>query len=302
MVSYIYAAVVVLFLVGLAGGILPFLSAWDRYNAVACKRSLYDKSAGQVETLSTLVLIVYAVILGADLLMGGRIDQNMVGPWAAIWEVLVMTSALAALCAAVSLVAPVRYKKITNVCSGFLALLGQTGACVILWAFCLGALTGAGTTPEVARQAFTVILDRQYWPQLGLFVFFSALAGVTSAYGLSLCWHILCRKKDDFGRDFYSFVLSMRARQASWAGLLLLPVSVLLFVLYPLDAVRAQELMPLAGGSAEFVLSAWMLAFPLAAFLWYGITRASLPMQRRSLAFFAMILLVVGVYAALARF
>ncbi len=302
MTFYVYTAVAVLFLTGLTGGILPFLSAWDRYNAMARKRSLYDKSAGQIETFSTLVLIIYAVILGADMLLGGRIDQNMIGPWVTVWELLAMTSALAALCATASLMVTVPFKKITNICSGLLALLGQAGACLILWAFCLGALTGSGSTPEVAQQAFVVLLDRQYWPQLGLFVVFDVLLGVTSAYGLSLCWHILCRNKDDFGRDFYSFVLGMRARQASYAGLLLLPVSVLIFVLYPLDPVRAQELMPLVGAGSEYIFSAGLLAFPLAGFLWYAISRASMPMQRRSLAFLAMIFLFVGLYATLVRF
>lgn len=301
MTYYSYAAAAVLFLAGLAGGMLPFVTAWDRHSAVVRRRSLYDKSAGQVETLTALLLMGYAVLLGLDLLMGGAIDRNMTGPWAMLWELLVMAAAPAALCTAVVLISPPPFKKALSVCGGLFALLGQTGACVLMWAFCLGALTGAGTTPEVAQQAFAVILDRQYWPQLGLFVLFSVLLGLTAAYALSLCWHILCRRKDDFGRDFYSFVLGVRARQSAGAGALLLPVTAVMFVLYPLDPVRAQELMPLPGG-AELALSAGMLAFPLAVLLWYMISRSPVPMQRRSLAFLAMLLLLAGVYAALGRF
>ena len=302
MTYYGYAAASALFLFGLTGALLPFLSVWDRHSAVIRKRSLYDKSAGQVESLAALVQIVYAVLLGADLLWGGTIDACMIGPWSLLWEVLVMSSAVAALCATVVLLAPIRLKKVAGVFSGLFALMGQTMACVLMWAFCLGALTGPDTTSEVANQAFVVVLDRQYWPQLGLFTLLAVLGAMAGAYGLSLCWHILCRKKDDFGRDFYSFVLGMRSRQATWSGILLLPVSVAVFLIYPLDPVRAQDLLPLFQGYAEVALSSGMLALPVSVMLWYAMSRAPMPMQRRSLAFLALLFFFAGMYSTLGRF
>ena len=302
MTYYGYAAAAALFLFGLAGALLPFLSVWDRHSAVIRKRSLYDKSAGQVESLAALVQIVYAVLLGADLLLGGVIDKTMVGPWRLLWEVLTMASALAALCATVVLLAPVRLKKVAGFFSGLFALMGQTIACVLMWAFCLGALTGPDTTTEVANQAFVVVLDRQYWPQLGLFTLLAVLGAMAGAYGLSLCWHILCRKKDDFGRDFYSFVLGMRSRQATWAGILLLPVSVAVFLIYPLETVRAQDLMPFFQDYAAPVLSGGMLALPVTVLLWFVMSRASMPMQRRSLAFLALLFFLAGMYSTFVRF
>ena len=81
----------------LACAILPFIAVWDRRLAVARRRSLYDKSAGQTESLTAVLSALFACAMGGDLLAGGVIDQLMAGPWRILWEGMVMISAFAAL-------------------------------------------------------------------------------------------------------------------------------------------------------------------------------------------------------------
>ena len=135
-----------------------------------------------------------------------------------------------------------------------------------------------------------------------VFAAFSLFLGLTGAYALALCWHILCRNRDDFGRDFYTFTLSMRARQAACSALLLTVSAAAMFWLTPVvEAGHALALLPFAREYASPALTAGMFCLPLAALLWYAMGRAAVPMQKRSLAFFALLLLFAGTYFVLGR-
>jgi hypothetical protein len=97
MTWYTCAAATALLLVGLSSAVLPFLSVWDHRLAIARRRSVYDKSAGQVETLTAVAQIIFAVALAGDMLAGGLIDGLMKGPWRFLWELTTMTASFAAL-------------------------------------------------------------------------------------------------------------------------------------------------------------------------------------------------------------
>lgn len=302
MTFYTCAALAVLLCVGLAGAVLPFVCIWDHRLAAARRRSLYDKSAGQTEHLTAVLHTVFALGLAADFLADGFINRLMTGPWMFVWEVLVLAAALGTLCSVAVLLAGKKGRTFFSVLSGLAAMFAATLLCVLGWAFCLGALTGGAGDPEEAMQAFLVLLAGLHSLGFALFVVFALCLALTSAYAFALCWHILCRNHDDFGRDYYTFTLAMRSRQAMFSGLLLTASAASMFWMYPaVDAAQSLALLPFAAQYASPALTAGMFFLPLAALLWYAVSRAALPMQRRSLAFLALPLLLAGVYAVIGR-
>ena len=302
MTFYVCAVLAVLLIAGLSGAMLPFVSVWDHRLAKVRRRSLYDKSAGQTESFTALLQVLFALALGADLLAGGWINRLMTGPWAFVWECLVIVSAVAALCAVAVLFVKKAGKSFFGLLSGLAATLSACLLCVLAWGFCLGALSAGTGDEEQAVQSFLVLMAGLHSLGFIFFAAFSLFLGLTGAYALALCWHILCRSRDDFGRDFYTFTLSMRARQALCASLLLIVSAAAMFWLTPVvDAEHALALLPFARGYASCALTAGMICLPLAALFWYAMARAAVPMQKRSFAFLAMVLLVVGTYFVLGR-
>lgn len=302
MTFYTCAALAVLLFIGFAGAVLPFVSVWDHRLAVARRRSLYDKSAGQTEHLTAALHTVFALGLAADFLADGFINRLMAGPWVFVWEGLVLSAALATLCSVAALLVGKKGRMVFSVLSGLVAMFSASLLCVLGWAFCLGALTGGGADPEEAMQAFMVLLAGLHSVGFALFVVFALCLALAAAYGLALCWHILRRNADDFGRDYYTFTLAMRSRQAMSAGLLLTLSAASMFWMYPaVDGAQSLALLPFAAQYAPVALTAGMFFLPVAALLWYAVSRAALPMQRRSLAFLALPLLLAGVYAVIGR-
>ena len=302
MTAILCAAAAALFMAALACAFLPFIAVWDRRLAVLRRRSLYDKSAGQVESLSAGLNLLVAAALSADLLAGGFIDRIMAGPWRLLWEALVMISAFAALCAVIVLFAKRGLRSAFGLLTGLAVAASASLICVLMWAFTVGALHASSTGAEAASQSFVLVLAGVKSADFLLFVLFSVALAASAAYGLALCWHILLRNRDDFGRDFYTFALAMRSRQASYAGLLLTMAAAVQYSLYPqMDGEWASALLPFAGGYAEAALTCGLLCLPAAFAFWHSMSRSALPMQKRSFAFLALLLLAVGVYCALGR-
>lgn len=302
MTLYTCAALAVLLCVGLAGAVLPFVCIWDRRLAVVRRRSLYDKSAWQVEHLTSVIHTVFALGLAADFLADGYINRLMTGPWFFMWNALILGSALAMLCSVATLLAGKKVKTFFCAMSGITAMFAATILCVLGWAFCLGALTSSTGDVEEVMHAFLVLLAGLHSMGFILFMIFALCLALVSAYSFALCWHILCREHDNFGRDYYTFTLAMRSRQAMFSGLLLMASAVSMFWMYPtVNTVQSLALVPFAAQYASSVLVAGMLCLPSAVLSWYVVSRAELPMQRRSLAFLALPLLFVGVYAVIGR-
>ena len=263
------AAASALFMAALACAFLPFIAVWDRRLAVIRRRSLYDKSAGQTESLCAGLNLLVAAALSADLLAGGFIDRIMIGPWRFLWEALVMASAFAALCAVIVLFARRGLRSAFGMLTGLAATASSCLICVLMWAFTVGALQVSVAGTEAAAQSFVLVLAGVKSADFLFFVLFSAALAAAVAYGLSLCWHILLRNRDDFGRDFYTFTLGMRSRQASYAGLMLTIVAAVQYSMYPqMDKEWASALLPFAGGYAELVLTCGLIGLPAAFALW----------------------------------
>ena len=155
---------------------------------------------------------------------------------------------------------------------------------------------------EAAAHDFVVALESMKSADFVVFLLFCISLAFAAAYGLALCWHILLRNRDDFGRDFYSFTLGMRSRQASYGGLMLVMTAALQYSMYPeLAKDWALARLPFAGDYAELALTFGLISIPAAFGLWYSMSRSALPMQKRSYAFLSMFLIVAGAYCALVR-
>lgn len=302
MTFYVCAALAVLLIAGLSGAMLPFVSVWDHRLATARRRSLYDKGAGQTESFTAVLQVLFALALAADLLARGYISRLMTGPWAFVWECLVIAASVAALCAVAVLFVKKTGKMAFGILSGLASTLAACLLCVLAWGFCLGALSAGTGDEQEAVQSFLVLMAGMHSLGFMFFAGFSLFLGLTGAYALALCWHILCRNRDDFGRDFYTFILSMRSRQAFGSGILLTLSAAAMFWLTPVvDAAHALALLPFAREYASQALTAGMFCLPLAALLWYAVAHAAVPMQKRSLAFLALVLLFAGTYFVLGR-
>ncbi len=295
-VFHILAAAAIL-MAALACAILPFVAVWDRRLAIARRRSLYDKSAGQVESLTAGISIFFAGAMGLDLLVEGNIHQMMVGPWRLMWEGMVMIAAVAALSAVIVLYAKRGLRNAFSILSGLAAAASASFCVLLVWGVLCGAIHGASSEIE-----FAAVLGSVVSVDFILFTLFSVMLGAAVSYGLALCWHILMRNRDDFGRDYYSFVLGMRSRQAAYAGLFLSMIAAVQYSLYPAIAKEvALSRLPFVGDCAEAVLTGGLLGLPAAFAFWYSMSLSSLPMQKRSYAFLALILMAVGAYCLLAR-
>ena len=302
MTVFHFLAAAAVLVIALACAILPFVAVWDRRLAIARRRSLYDKSAGQVESLTAMLCTFFACALGADLLFAGCIDKLMIGAWRILWEGMVMISAFAALSAILVLYTKQGLRNAFSVLSGFASAASASFCTLLVWAFLLGALRGASTGAEGAAHDFVVALESVKSADFVVFLLFCISLALAAAYGLALCWHILLRNRDDFGRDFYSFTLGMRSRQASYGGLMLVMTAAVQYSMYPALAKDwAFARLPFAGDYAELALTLGLLCIPAAFGLWYSMSRAALPMQKRSYAFLAIFLVVAGAYCSLVR-
>lgn len=302
MTVFHFLAAAAILIAALSCAFLPFVAVWDRRLAVARRRSLYDKSAGQTESLTALLAALFACALGADLLLAGCIDRLMVGEWRILWEGMVMMTAFAALSAILVLYAKRGLRNAFSVLSG-LAFAASASLCVVLvWAFLFGALRGASAGAEAVSHDFVVALQSMKSADFAVFLLFCISLSVAASYGLALCWHILLRNRDDFGRDYYAFTLGMRSRQATYGALMLTGMAAVQYSMYPqMTREWALSRLPFAGEYAALALTCGLLCLPLAFALWYSMSLSARPMQKRSYAFLAVLFMAVGAYCALIR-
>jgi hypothetical protein len=259
------------------------------------RRSLYDKSAGQTETLTAILQVLFAVALGADMLAGGAVNALMTGVWAFVWEVFVLSLAAAALCAVAVLFASRIFKIILGIINGLISVLALCAGTVLAWAYCLGALNfGAG---DAGQSTFLILLAGMHSMGFILFAFTMLCLALSAAYTLALSWHILSRNRDDFGRDYYTFVLTMRAKQAAFSLFLLnIAVGAMMGGLQKMEDMAVCQLFAFAGEYAVYANWLMLLFLPVAFACCSAMARSAVPMQRRTLAFLAVLMILLGMY------
>ncbi len=281
------------------GLILPFFSFCDRWRAHAERRSLFDKSARQIELLQTVILAPLSALLCADLLCAGRIYAAMQGVWAWNFLALCIFCSVAAILSFLALFAPKQAAHwiSTATCLVGILPLGSGLACASHW------LAGGEAFAQPASTAVPPdligLLTGQDAALFLCILSFLLAASLALASLVALCWHIVCRLKADYGRDFYTLILSRRARLAWKTILVLIAASAPLLFIRPSISPRWASSMLFGSGSYGAYLAYGFLAFlPLAAFLCHAISVHSVPMQRKSLAFLSLLAWCAGTAAA----
>lgn len=318
--------VTLLYLWMLAAAALPFLALRDRSLAEQRKRSMYDKSAGQLRLLAVLMQgLIFAALVG-DWLAGGAIAAFAAPQTLRVFFLgVLLFSGLGTLfmgggwVKARSSVRSASSALLTSM-SGLSFALSAACATLLLWVFLRGGLpvelemvptTGLAPDAAVAATSFSfaalwgVVREMVMGPgriPAALFALESLAFALAAAQGAALCWYVLRRRADDFGRDYYVFIIKSRARRAAYAGALTLPVSAILLWLTPaFSPDRLPFLLPLSPENAFACLSTVSLCLPLAVLCWYLLVRAEAPLRKKSLIFLAVPLLWLGVYSLLAR-
>ena len=285
-----------------ACAVLPFLALWDRRLAVVRRRSLHDKSAEQLAPLVFFLQLSALAVLGAGWAFGSA-DGNA-GP---LPTLMAAACALATLLALGNWLAVRRHSgrsaavRLATACGGLCALLALAVFVLLPWAATgIPGLAPAESTPAVAgwrnvlAAAQTGLMDGGVLPWLLLIL--CVCLSAAAAAGLALGWHILRRKADDYGRDYYNFIVRGRASQAAHAGAAALFFAALLLWLGAgaLTPTPEAALPPLFGMSAQLPLRLGCLALPLAVLCWYLLARAEFPLQRKAAGVLALPLLWLG--------
>lgn len=285
----------------LATACLPFLALRDRSLAASGRRSLYDKSAGQIRHLAAWMQVLVAAALSADCLAGGAVAHFARGgarPF--LWGM----TGCAVVAAVLSVACVMASRRSARSAAGAALCLGAGGGALasavagvfLAWGFLRG-LPETATGSEFFR---AVVSGPDLFPAAAFGLFCLALAAA-AGQGAGLVWHILRRRADDFGRDYYAFVSHVRARRAAYAGALLLPFGAALLWLTPVLSPKVASGLGWSAAATRWALGIGALGLPLAVACWYGMARAEAPLRRKSLAFLALPLLWAGVVCLLMR-
>lgn len=302
-----------------AGAALPFIGLWDRRQAASRRRALFDKSADQLGQATCGLQIVAAAVLAAGYFLDGSLPEwSLREAWHPVLGGTAVAAVAAALFSVLGRVAVRRRRagrggavRALTWLSGLGAALSAMGAMALGWGTLCGltmapvsgsaAPVSSPGTPDVLGAVLTSFRaggDALPWLYALLWLFLAVAAG----QGVGLCWHLLRRNADDYGRDYYTLVVSTRARQAAYAGAASLAFAALFLWLapgfrqaLPPDLAMAPPDALIGGFPLRVAFRAGSLGLLLAVLCWYLLARTPLPLRRKTLAFLALPLLWIGV-------
>ena len=278
-----------------SGLLMPFAACIDRWQAYVSQRALYEKCAMQTERLFAGIIIFSAGAILADFFAGGFIDNAARRVWELGWIFLCCLYAVAAVLSASILFAK---KSAARWIETLLCIVASILFCAVLVFFLFWTVSRTGT---VAVENGAILEQcRMYFgdaavTKLVCSAAFLLTSATALAFLVSLCWHIICRARNDFGRDFYTLVLNRRARQAFAAVLSAFVFSLFLLFLHPsLRDGWTGAFIENAGELENLVLNSLLVLLPIAAWLCRIMFRHALPLQKRSYAFMALIAFYFG--------
>lgn len=286
---------------------LPWLALADRVSGR--KRSVFYKSAGQISLLALALQLFLFLTLGFDLLLQGTIDRALDGVWAWVFSILLICLGTSVLC----LLVPCLWQRSNNAehqkspvitvliaFSCIFSLLVLSATVLLTWAFLRGLLA-QNNLPLAGLLLSSVGISNQLWVFVCYVAGFGFLA-LSAAFAVVLPAYLLLRKRDDFGRDYYSSVLKRGAGSALWYCLFLLLVAVVTLVLtwnWPL--AHLQPVFGLGRPAMNGLYAGLGLALPLAMLCLRGIVAAAQPLRKKTLVWLTLFLLWIWIYAWLGR-
>ena len=293
----------------LFAGILPFAAFADKLQATRQQRSIFAKSAMQVAQLAVLLQSFGVVALLADLLLDGCVNRFMQGVWRPIWVGTIACLAVALLFSLLAV--SVGKSKNTSgapnsaclVLSGLAALIGAALAFICVWVFLRGGSLPLPAEGETLASSFAALLAATAKLSLAVYALICLVLAWVGAQAQALVWYLVLRRRDDFGRDYYTLMLRAHAKQASTlSGLVLLPLMVGALGFIPtFSSLRLLQVLPWTANVNMVVLSIGTLCLPLAAACWFLLYRAELPLRKKTLAIVAVPLVLVWFFSLLAR-
>lgn len=277
----------------LAAAALPFMTVAALAAALRARRGLYDRCARQLGRL-TFALAWLAVVCAGGLILAktrqaifpplladaGLAAGSALAVAAVLWSLCVRAwQALRAHPAALCLLGLAG-----GLCAAFVPALVVLLACLSLTGTDLSAFSG-WQDPLLPARLAAIGSDRLFLSLLAVLVPLSAAAGG----GIALVWLVLRRKRDDYGRDYYTFAARWCGKWAAAGGWISLAALAGICRLVTEEAFFSD----LASHAAELV-GAGLIG--LAAILWTAVAVSVAPMRHKP----GMVLALFCFLAALA--
>jgi len=305
----ILPAVCLLLFFYLASTVLPWLALADRISGRS--RSVYYKSARQLSLLGFWLQLFLLLALGLYLLLGGVIVSRFNGFWLQVLEIILIALGASAVLLLLSCIwqrssSPEQSKSSVG------TLILVLGCLHSLLAFLLGSVLGwaflQGLTsnwqPDLALPA-NWLLDLTQFSGIWLFICYLAAClflALGVGYILSMIWFVLRRNRDDFGRDYYTGIISRSGGRAFFFSLLLLLTAIGNLVLTWYNPLpRLGSFFDLSNEIMLILFACLGLCLPIALLCLRSISVSPHPMRKKTMIWLAFLLLFCWVYSWLGR-
>lgn len=282
----------------LAAAMLPFIVLVGLVRAQYGRKSLFERCSRQVGRLSNLLNWIFLICTAISIGYFGFSQQYLAamppvlrlgiyeGGFCLLAGTILWTLVMAA------------WKSLRSMpfIHGILAFLA--GSCLaalpVIALLCGRAHMQGVPFPDVLDYShltafFLPALDGVFWMSVAL------LHGgeMAAAGGVALCWLLIRRNRDDYGRDYYAFAAKWCGTWAAWGGWLTLIC--LACALYFLAAARTVQ--PEGAFPAFFMLVS-LLFLLISSLLWTGIARSGMPMRHKIGMVLSVCLLIISTASA----
>lgn len=275
-----------------AAVVLPFVVLYGLIRAHYGRRSLFERTSRQQARFANILNWLF-VACGVGVAVSGIIPYASLHP---LYRVGLLVAAGLLLTAAllwtvvVAAWKPLRQHPVLH---GLLTFV--TGSCLAglpVIGLVLGrvAMQGTELPQQNDVQAFVDLLlpgaKDPFWLYFGLIHFLE----VASAGALGLCWLLIRRRADDFGRDYYTFAARWCGEWAAWGGWIALLLAGGLCVL-----LRMQGLLPLEREGVPLIVGSLFASLLIPSIVWTVIARSSTPMRHKIGMVVSVILLIFAI-------
>lgn len=275
-----------------AAVVLPFVVLYGLIRAHFGRRSLFERCSRQQARFANLLNWLFAVC-GVGVAASGVIPYASlpllyrVGIYAGGGLLLAGTLIWTVVTAAWK---PLRRWPVLHGLLAFVA--GSCLAALPLIGLVIGrvAIQGMELPAQNDAQALVDLLlptvSDPFWLYVGLVHFLE----VASAGALGLCWLLIRRRADDFGRDYYIFAAQWCGEWAAWGGWIALLLAGALCLM-----LRMQGLLALERQGVVLIVGSLLLALLIPSIIWTVIARSATPMRHKIGMAAAVVFLIIAI-------